>query len=771
MLAEAGSPYAILVVDDEPQVLAALKDLLEEDYTVFAETSATSALKFLKDDPGISVIISDQRMPEMTGDEFLSEARKVSAASRIIITGYADLKAVIRAVNDGQIFGYISKPWDTVQLTITVHKAVEYFEIARELTQERALLHNLMDSLPDAIFFKDAAHRYLKVNQAMATMMGVARAEQVVGKTAAAFLGGDRALVLEQDEHEILNTGKPVVDQIVRFNSRAEPERWFSKTVAPINNDQEEVVGFIGVARDVTERERSRQALSESELRYRSLYNNTPVMMHSIDREGRLVSVSDYWCETLGYTRDEVIGRAITEFMAEESGKRLEQQILPEFRRTGRVKDAECQFVSKAGGVRDILLSAVAEHGVAGDAFGWLAVMVDITEKKEIQSQLLQAQKMEAVGQLTGGMAHDFNNLLTVIIGNLDTVAESLAGDRRQLVESALKAAERGAALTHRLLAFSRRQALSPETLDLHRLASDMGDLLRRTLGEHVEIEIKPPAGLWPAAADRGQVENALLNLAINARDAMPSGGTLTIDTANVHLDDDYAAGNAEVIPGDYVMLAVSDSGVGMPAEVLAHAMEPFFTTKEVGKGTGLGLSMIYGFAKQSRGHLKIESKPDNGTTIRLYLPRADTGAATPVAAAAAPAGLAGGGETILVVEDNPAVRLVIVQQLRRLGYRIIETVDGKQASKVLDSDVSIALLFTDIIMPGGMSGRQLAEQARRRRPTLKVLFMSGYAEDADAHPDSPALSNNFLQKPFRSRDLALKVRAALDAQPYTDPP
>ncbi len=763
MLAEGTSGNAILVVDDEPQVLAALKDLLEDDYTVFVETSATSALEFLRRGTSISVIISDQRMPEMSGDEFLSEARKVSAATRIIITGYADLKAVIRAVNDGQIFGYISKPWDANQLTVTVHKAVEYFEIARELAQERALLHNLMDSLPDAVFFKDSAHRYLKINRAMATMIGIASPEEAIGKTAAAFLASDRAQALERDERDILRTGRPIVDQIIRFKSGDGPEGWLSETVAPISNDQREVVGFVGVARDISERERARQALSESERRYRSLYNNTPVMMHSVDHAGRLLAVSDYWCESLGYTRDEVIGRPSSEFMHESSRKRMTEVVLPEFLRAGRVKDVECQLVAKDGRVLDALLSAVVERDASGEPVRRLAVIVDVTEKKALEGQLLQAQKMEAVGQLTGGMAHDFNNLLTVIIGNLDTVVGISAGEGRQLIESALKAAERGAALTHRLLAFSRRQTLSPETLDLDRLASDMGDLLRRTLGEHVEIEITPQTGLWRAAADRGQVENALLNLAINARDAMPSGGTLTINTANVHLDDEFAA-NAEVTPGDYVMLAVSDSGVGMAPETVERAIEPFFTTKEVGRGTGLGLSMIYGFAKQSRGHLKIESKVDHGTTVRLYLPRADVEVAPAVSTGPAVMDRPGGGETILVVEDNPAVRLLIVRQLQGLGYRTIEAADGKQASRLLDGDASIALLFTDIMMPGGLNGRQLAADARRKRPDLKVLFMSGYAQDGSTPKGSLAPADHFLPKPFRVRELALKVRAALDS-------
>jgi CheY-like chemotaxis protein len=376
---------------------------------------------------------------------------------------------------------------------------------------------------------------------------------------------------------------------------------------------------------------------------------------------------------------------------------------------------------------------------------------------------LHQVQKMDAVGQLTGGVAHDFNNLLTVIIGALDLDPARMPPELRGAIDQALRAAERGAALTHRLLAFSRQQTLIAERVDFNALATGMEDLLRRTLGEHVEIELRLQHDLWPALADRGQVENSLLNLAINARDAMPEGGKLTVETANTHLDEDYAAGNVDVAAGDYVMLAVTDTGAGMPPEVLAHVFEPFFTTKEVGKGTGLGLSMIYGFAKQSSGHVKIYSEVGHGTTVRLYLPRLAGETAMSTAAPIAAATGRGGGETILVVEDNPDVRRLVLRQLRDLGYEVIEAANGPQALQVLDSDTQVDLLFTDVVMPGGMTGRQLAEAAKARRPDLKTLFTSGYTEDSILRLGKLDAGVRLLSKPYRKHELATRIREALD--------
>jgi PAS domain S-box-containing protein len=382
---------------------------------------------------------------------------------------------------------------------------------------------------------------------------------------------------------------------------------------------------------------------------------------------------------------------------------------------------------------------------------------------RESSAMLQRAQKMESVGQLTAGIAHDFNNMLTVVIGTLEMTEERAEPVLRPSIGSALQAAEHGAELVRRLLAFSRRQPLNPSDLDVNELVRDVEPLLRRALGEDVEIELKLAPDLGASRADGAQVESALMNLAVNARDAMAEGGKLTIETSNQDLDEDYARANIEVTPGGYVMLAVTDTGTGMPQEVAARAVEPFFTTKEFGKGSGLGLSMIYGFAKQSGGHMKIYSELDHGTQVRLYLPRVDGGA---VQARPDRRNLdrdLRGSETILVVEDNQPVRDFVVAQLRDLGYHVIEAANGPEAQGVLAGDIKIDLLFTDVIMPGGMTGRQLSDAARRRRPALKTLFTSGYTENSIVHQGKLDPGIHFLPKPHKRNELAIKVREVLD--------
>ncbi len=395
-------------------------------------------------------------------------------------------------------------------------------------------------------------------------------------------------------------------------------------------------------------------------------------------------------------------------------------------------------------------------------------VAAAIAEREQAEEALRQSQKMEAVGQLTGGIAHDFNNLLTVITGNIDAARRHVGdeGEARvvRALGNALIGAERAAVLTQRLLAFSRRQPLNPRPIDANKLVTGMSELLHRTLGETVEVETVLAAGLWRIEADPNQLENAILNLAVNARDAMPDGGKLTIETANTHFDRAYAAQNAGVSAGQYVAICVSDIGAGMDADTLARAFEPFFTTKEVGKGTGLGLSMVYGFVKQSGGHLKIYSEEGEGTTVRIYLPRllGEEAAAEDRPELAVPEGSR--EETILVCEDDDDVRAYTVEVLRELGYRVLEAHDGPSALRLLDRQESnVDLLFTDVVLPGGMTGAVLARQARARRPELRILFTTGYARNAIVHHGRLDPGVELITKPFAYADLAARVRDMLD--------
>src|SRR6185312_10813584 len=372
--------------------------------------------------------------------------------------------------------------------------------------------------------------------------------------------------------------------------------------------------------------------------------------------------------------------------------------------------------------------------------------------------------KMEGIGQLTGGVAHDFNNLLTIILGNLETLQRGLQAsslDAARLARStdnALRGAQRAAALTQRLLAFSRRQPLDPKPVDIGRLVSGMSDLLRRTIGEQIAIEAVLAGGLWRAHVDPNQLEVAVLNLAVNARDAMPAGGKLTIETANAYLDEGYAAVQAEVVPGQYVVICVSDTGIGMTKQVLERAFEPFFTTKDVGQGTGLGLSQVYGFVKQSGGHIKIYSEPQQGTTVKLYLPRLAGAGKGESTAAVIPAAATGSGESILVVEDNEDVRVFTAQVLGELGYRVNVAPDGTLALRVLEELAGVDLLFTDVGLPGGFNGRALANEARRRWPRVKVLYTTGYARNSIVHQGRLDPDVELLTKPFTQAALASKI-------------
>jgi CheY-like chemotaxis protein/two-component sensor histidine kinase len=379
------------------------------------------------------------------------------------------------------------------------------------------------------------------------------------------------------------------------------------------------------------------------------------------------------------------------------------------------------------------------------------------------EQALRQAQKMEAVGQLTGGVAHDFNNLLTIIIGNLGIAKRGVVEARAErALDNAMTGAERAAQLTQRLLAFSRQQPLDPKTMDINKLIMSMSDLLSRSLGENIELETISGAGLWKVEADTPELEAALLNLALNARDAMPDGGKLTIETSNAYLDENYCRSHADLTPGQYVVIAVSDNGAGMSGETIERAFDPFFTTKETGKGTGLGLSQVYGFIKQSGGHVKIYSEPGEGTTVKLYLPRHHgEEALMPENEKAGP--VHGRGETILIVEDDEGVRQYASEILRDLNYQVIEAKDSAAALRLLDAEKPFDLLLTDVVLPG-KNGRELADEVKRRRPDAKIIFMTGYSRNAIVHQGRLDRGAELISKPLTEGVVARKIRQVLDA-------
>jgi PAS domain S-box-containing protein len=535
------------------------------------------------------------------------------------------------------------------------------------------------------------------------------------------------------------------------------------------------IAGFLLLAVNLRRIANARGISSEAEERFRLLVNGVrDYAIYMLDPSGHVVSWNEGAERIKGYTAEEILGRHFSCFYIPADVRagvpeRELQQAIAE----GHVEE-EGWRQRKDGSRFWANVVVTALRGPGGVLRGFAKITRDMTERRRqqealelSQAALAQAQKMQAIGYLTGGVAHDFNNLLTAIQGSIELVERQAglvdAATAARLLGPAKGAADRGAALTQRLLAFARRQALAPQNLDLNRLVSGISELLRRTLGSAIQIESVLAGGLWRCDVDPNQLESALVNVAVNSRDAMPDGGKLTIETGNTYLDDEYAAAHEEVTPGQYVMLAVSDTGIGMTAETMTHALEPFFTTKEEGRGTGLGLSQVYGFVKQSGGHLKLYSEPGHGTTVKIYLPRSTAPAAAERAVERPPPLAAGAGETVLLVEDDGDVRDFSTAALSHLGYRVLEAADPAAALALLAQHPETALLFTDVGLPG-RSGRQLADEARRRVPGLKILYTTGYARNAIVHHGLLDAGVHLLPKPFTIDGLGRKLQEVLRA-------
>ncbi len=630
---------------------------------------------------------------------------------------------------------------------------------------DEARLRTVLDTAVDGVILIEATGIVTMFNPACERMFGY-DAEEVIGRNVRMLMpppyreehDGYLAAYHRTGVQKIIGIGREVLGQ--RKDGTTFP---LNLSVGEAKLEDGPI--YVGILHDLTQARAADQALREAMARLEAVVDTAVDGVILIDADGT-VRMFNPACERLfGYRADEMIGRNVkllmpTPFHEQHDG------YLANYHRTGERKiigiGREVLGLRKDGTTFPMDLSVGEARQEGAPMF--VGVIHDLTERKRTEEQLVQAQKMEAVGQLSGGIAHDFNNLLTVIIGNAEFLSTTLKvrPDLKKMAEHIVAAGERGAELTQRLLAFSRRQTLQPTKMDCNRMIETLQKLLRRTLREDIEIRSMLDPALEAAFADAAQLESAILNLALNAQDAMPEGGTLTIHTANVPLDAEYRQHHPEVPEGQYVVIAVTDDGVGMPPSVLERVFEPFFTTKDVGKGSGLGLSMVYGFVKQSNGHVSIYSEPGLGTTVRLYLPAAPGGEAR-IETLAAEAGGAGGRETVLVAEDDPFVRSYAIACLTGLGYNALAAADGHEALAELARGTAIDLLFTDIVMPGGISGWDLATKAKALRPDLKVLFTSGYAVETLVLRGRATEGTALLNKPYRQAELARRLREVLD--------
>ena len=544
--------------------------------------------------------------------------------------------------------------------------------------------------------------------------------------------------------------------------------RWMARRGESVRDSVVKTIQFVGVIYDVTAAKLAQEHLREladtleERVRERTrerdrVWTLSQDLFSVCGFDGVQQAINPAWETVLGYTEAELIGsRLDTLFHPEDLEAANEHFAALAHMKTSR--DFDCRLRHKNGTYRWINWTAIPENRV------FYSIGRDVTHRKQLEDLLRQSQKMEAVGQLTGGLAHDFNNMLMGIIGGMEImrrrVADGKIQDLNRLIEMALSSAERAAALTHRLLAFSRRQSLDSRALEVNALIGSIEDLLRRTLGERVTIILDLDAEVWTAIGDANQLESAMLNLAINARDAMPDGGRLTIGTANAKLARDFTDDYPDLMPGEYIKITVADTGVGMSPQVMRRVFEPFYTTKPIGQGTGLGLSMVYGFAQQSKGHVALESRIGSGTTVTLYLPRfnAETNAEGAERATVAPRGA---GETVLIIEDDETVRQLVIEVLNELGYAAIEARNGDEAIAILKSSQSLDLMVSDVGLPG-LNGRQIATIAREYRPDLQILFMTGYAADATDRPNFLGPGMDLILKPFSMEAIAVRIRSII---------
>jgi PAS domain S-box-containing protein len=741
-----------------------------------------------------NLILSDVMMPKLDGYGLLNALRsdpELRDTPVLLLSARAGEEAKIEGLSAGAD-DYLIKPFSARELLARVRanldaaafrreslRAENELRLQAEMAQER--IEGILASINDGFLALDEGWRFIYVN---------ASAERLLGRSAPELLGRVFWDVYPQDaDTDVGANYRKAMDERVNVafeNYHELSGRWFDMRVFP-SRDRGLSVYF----QDITDRRIAEEALlrlnetleaqvaertaalRSKETRLRAIFENSYTFQGYMAPDGTLLDANSTSLAGIDAALYDVVTKPFwdTPWFAGTPGMSEAVRDAAHAVAGGQTVRQEIQLNLPVGGWRWFDFQMRPVRDAAGALVGIASEAVEVTARRQAEAALRQAQKMESIGHLTGGVAHDFNNLLTIIVGNLENLQRKLKsppsdnGNLERLADNAMRGAQRAVFLTQRLLAFSRQQPLDPKPVDVNRLVTEMSDLLRRTIGEQISVEVVLSGGLWRASVDANQLEVAILNLAVNARDAMPSGGKLTIETSNAVLDEGYAAGQVEVAPGQYVALAITDSGIGMGPDTLARAFDPFFTTKDAGHGTGLGLSQVYGFVKQSGGNVRIYSELGQGTTVRIYLPRmyAEERLVVEEPVVRIPRG--DSSETILVVEDDDDVRAHTTSTLRELGYRILEAPNGKIALEMLAQRPEINLIFTDVGLPGGMNGRQLAEAARLQRRDVKILYTTGYARNAIVHDGRLDPGVQLITKPFTYSALAARLRDVLDAQ------
>jgi PAS domain S-box-containing protein len=759
----------ILVIDDELAVRATISMALRfKGFEAVAVESLAAGLRELNGSRFDLAIVDMFVQGVMTGVAAIRALReRAPGVSIIAISGVTalELDAQDPDMNDVK---FLSKPFRPNELVRAIDEAVRarpsvVTERGPSEENRERLFVAAVESSDDAIITKSLDGIITGWNHAAQILFGFAPLE-AIGQSIDIIVPEELRPEVRAILEKIKNGEKISHHDTVRMTKDGR-RIGISLSVSAVKSRSGAIIGAAKVARDNTAKLREHKALLESEQLAQAIIESSLDAFVQLDQAGTILRWSPNAESMLGWSRGEAVGRNLRDLVIPEdrraaSLERL-REFLQEFEKGLPGWRYESPSLRRDGTeiLTELSLTALRrDQGYIINGF-----VRDITERRAAEEQLTQAQKMESVGQLTGGIAHDFNNMLAVITGTVDILATGVAdrADLAGIVKLISDAADRGAELTSRLLAFSRQQPLQPRAVDINDLVADVARFLRPTLGEEIEISMTSTVEACAALVDPNQLNAAIVNLAINARDAMPQGGKLEIQTSNIVFDPGEVKSDDDVPPGDYVLIAISDTGIGIPPALLTKVFEPFFTTKEAGAGTGLGLSMVYGFVKQSGGQIRIYSEEGCGTTFKIFLPRA--GRTADLASDQLQEIFEGGSETILAVEDNDAVRRSVIAQLRLLGYRTLVAANATEALAIVDEGAAFDLLFTDVIMPGPMNGTQLALEVARRRPSVKVLFTSGYPQDALSHQGRIDPGVLLLSKPYRRADLARMLRLAIE--------